>query len=74
MEVLWNTVMLILNLCLMMVIQLHDTLLGFHTGRGTGTTYLEAKLLQHAMAMRKEVLDEIFLDLHKAYGAPECIC
>ena len=60
--------MVILNLRLTMVIRLHKTLHGFHTGRGTGTAYIEATLLQHPMAMREEVLYEIFLDLHKAYG------
>ena len=68
----WNTVMVILNLRLTMVIQLHDTLHGFHTGRVTGTASLEANLLQHPMAMRKKVLYEIFLDLHKTYGALDC--
>ena len=71
-EFLCNTVMVILNLRLTVVIQLHDTLHGFHTGRGTGTASLEGKLLQHPMEMREEVLYEIFLDLHKAYGALDC--
>ena len=71
-EFLWNTVMVILNLRLKMAIQLHDTLHGFHTGRCTRIASLEAKLLQHPMAMREEVLYEIVLDLHKAYGALDC--
>ena len=71
-EFLWNTVMAILIQRLMTVIQFHDTLHDFHTGRGIGTASLEAKLLQHPMAMREEVLYEIFLDLHKAYGALDC--
>ena len=64
--------MVILIQRLIMVIQLHDTLHGFHTGRGTGTVSLIVKLLQHLMAMREEVLYKIFLDLHKAYGALDC--
>ena len=72
MEFLWNTVTVILNLRITMVIRLHNTLHGFRTERGTGTAYIEANLLQHPMAMREEVLYEIFLDLHKAYGALDC--
>ena len=60
MEVLWNTVMGILNHRLTMVIQLHNTLHGFHTDRGTGTASLEANMLQHLMAIREEVLYKIF--------------
>ena len=71
-EFLWNTVMVILNLRLTMVIQFHDTLHGFHIGRCTQTASLEAKLLQHTMAMREEVLYKIVLDLHKTYGALDC--
>ena len=48
------------------------TLHGFHTVRGTGTASLEGKVLQHPMDRREEVLYEIFLDLHKAYGALDC--
>ena len=43
-----------------MVIQLHDTLHVFCTGRDTVTSSLEANLLQKLMAMREEVLYEIF--------------
>ena len=47
----------------------HDFLHGFQAGRGTGTATLEAKLLQQLVALREEVLYEIFLDRQKAYGA-----
>ena len=47
----------------------HDALHGFRAGRGTGTTTLEANMLQQLAAMREEVLDVIFLDLTKAYDA-----
>ena len=50
-------------------LQLHDTLHRFREGRGTGTSTLEAKLLQQLAAMREEVLYMIFLDLTKAYDA-----
>ena len=36
-------------------------------GRGTGTASLESNLPQQLMAMREEVIYDIFLDLHKDY-------
>ena len=51
-EVLWKSVTGILNRRLMTVIQFHDTLHGFFTGRGNGTASLEANLPQQLMAMR----------------------
>ena len=57
----------ILNNLFMVGIQFHNTLHGFHTGRGTSTASLEYKLLQQLIDMRDEVLYEIFLYLLKAY-------
>ena len=51
-----------------MVIQYHDTLHEFRALRGTGTTSLEANMIQQPIDMRQEVLYEIFLDLHKAFN------
>ena len=59
-DVIWKTVT---------GIQFHDVLHRFRTGRGNWIAPLEAKPLQQLMAMREEVLHEIFLDLHKAYDA-----
>ena len=50
----------ILNCRLMAVIQFHENFRGFCMGRGTGTAYLESKLLQQMMAMREEVLYKKF--------------
>ena len=69
MEVTWKLMTVILHHRLTTGIQLHDVLHGFREGRGTGTTTLEAKLLQQFAAMREEVLYVIFLDLTKAYDA-----
>ena len=63
----WNVVADILNRRLMASITFHDFLHGFRAGHGTGTTTLEAKLLQQLAALREEVLYAIFLDLHKSY-------
>ena len=67
MEDLWKIVVVILYLHLGLVIELHDVIRGLRDGRETGTTPLKDKLLQYLMAMREEVLYEIFLDLHKEY-------
>ena len=68
-EVMWKVVAELLNCRLTASITYHDFLHGFRAGRGTGTTTLEAKLLQQLAALREEVLYVILLDLHKAYDA-----
>ena len=59
----------ILNICHEASIQFHDTLHGFCTGIGIRTDSLEVKLLQQCMAIREEVLYEIFLDIHNSYAS-----
>ena len=68
-EVIWKVVTVIINSRLTTFIAFHGVLHGFWVGCSTGTTSLEAKLLQRLMAMSYEVLYEIFLDLHKVYEA-----
>ena len=68
-EVMWKVVAVILNRYFTSSITYHDALHGFWAGHSTGTTTLEAKLLQQLAAMREEVLYVIFLDLTKAYDA-----
>ena len=51
-EILWETVTKILDHHFMAAIQFHNTLRGFCTGRGTGTAYLEANLLQELLDLR----------------------
>ena len=68
-EVMWKVVAAILNFRFTASITYHEVLHGFRAGRGTGTTTLEAKLLQQLAALREEVLYVIFLDLRKAYDA-----
>ena len=62
-EVTWKVVPEILNCWLTASITYHDFLHGFLAGRSTGTTTLEAKLLQQLSALREEVLYVIFLEL-----------
>ena len=68
-EVMWKVVTAILHCLLTTAITYHDALHGFRVGRPTGTSTLEAKLLQQLAATREEVLYVIFLDLAKAYDA-----
>ena len=51
-EMMWKFVAVILNRRLTSSITFHDVLHGFQAGRGTGTTTLEAKLIQQYAAMR----------------------
>ena len=55
-EVMWKIVAEILNRRLTASITFHDFLHGFRAGCGTGTTTLEAKLLQQLVALREEIL------------------
>ena len=55
-EVMWKVVAAVLHRHLTTSITYHDFLHGFWAGCGTGTTTLEAKLLQQLAAMRGEVL------------------
>ena len=68
MEVLWKTVTSPLNRHITAAIKFHDVLHGFRAGRWTGTTTLEANLLQQITTMREAVLLEVLLDLQKAVG------
>ena len=66
-EVLWFKVRGILNCRLTAAIKFHETLHGLQTFIVARTTSLETKLLQQIVAMREEVLCDIFLNLYKAY-------
>ena len=65
----WKVVAEIQNRRFTASINYHDFLHGFRTGCGSGTTTLEANLLQHLAALREEVLYVIILELHRAYDA-----
>ena len=51
-EVMWKVVADILNLRITAYINYHDFIHVFRAGRGTVTTTLESKLLQHLAALR----------------------
>ena len=67
-EVLWKEIFTIIDNQLGKEIEFHDVLHGFRSNRGTGTDSLEAKFLHHLVSMRKEVLCDNLLKLHKAYN------
>ena len=52
-KVMWKVVVEILNRRLAASITFHDFLHGFRAGRGTGTTTLEAKLIQQLETLRE---------------------
>ena len=60
-EVLWKTITVLLNWRFILEIGFHDVLNGFREGLGTGTAFIEAKLLLDLMDMREAVLHKIFL-------------
>ena len=66
-EVMWKVVAANLNSRFTISITYHEFLHGFWAGRVTGTANHKAKLLQHIVALREEVLYVIFLDMRKAY-------
>ena len=69
MEILWKTITGILNLRLKSEIAFHDALHGFWTGRRTGTTYLNTKLLQQLIAIMEAFINDILMGTQKAYNA-----
>ena len=69
MEVLRKKCAVILYHRLCIAITFHDIIHGLQAGRRTGTSSPEVKILQQLASMMKEVLYEIFMDLHKAYDS-----
>ena len=60
-----------INLQLSSSIHFHGVLNELCAERGTGTAILRETMLQHIIAMRETVLHVIFLELGKAYYAPD---
>ena len=65
----WKTVIGIMKQLLNSGIDFHNTFHGLLSGQVMGAASLKANLIQHLMAIRGDVIYEIFLDLHKSYGA-----
>jgi len=51
------------------VIEFHDCLHGFRSGRGTDISIVEAKLIQQMAAIAGEALFECFIDLRQAFDS-----
>ena len=67
-EPIWKVIEKIMDKRLQ-IVQFHDCLHGFLSGRGTGTATIEAKLAQQLAYIEQEALYGIFIDLRKAYDA-----
>ena len=70
-EVIWNTVNSLLNHRLKKSIKIHDVLHRFWAVRGAGTATHDVMLPQQLMVMREAFLFEVFLEIQKAYDAPD---
>ena len=68
-EVLWKTVTGLLNHRFTSEIRFHDFIHGFWADRGTGTSTLKAKLIQHLTSMRGVVLYNISPVIQTAYNS-----
>ena len=68
-EVVWKLVAVIINCHFTASITYHKYLHGFRAGHGMGTATLEVKLLQKVAAIKEEVLQKSFLELHKTCDA-----
>ena len=64
-EVLCKIIAIIIDQLLSDSIEFHNILYGFIAWRITGTTTLEAKIIQQIAGLRKEVLYLIYFYLHK---------
>ena len=62
-EVLWNTILGVINRQIGVAVQFHNILHGLWGGQGIGTEFIEDKILQQLTAMREEVLYEVLLYL-----------
>ena len=68
-EVLWKFVIINIYRCLSDSNELNDVLQGFRAWISTGMAKLGAKILQQIEGMRKVVLYDIFVYIHKVYDA-----
>jgi len=68
-EVAWKLTEAIVDTRVKEVIEFHDCLHGFRSGRGTDTAVVEAKLIQQLAAIAGEALFECFIDLCQAFDS-----
>ena len=66
-EIIWKVIESIINRRIVSKVVLRDSLHGCIAGRGTGTACTETKLLQQLAKLAQKTLDNIFLDLRKAF-------
>jgi len=68
-EVVWKLMEAIIDTRVKEVIEFHDCLHGFRSGRGTDISIIEAKLIQQLAAIAGEALFECFIDLRQAFDS-----
>jgi len=68
-EVAWKLMEAIIDTRVKEVIEFHDCLHGFRSGRGTDTAVVEAKLIQQLAAIAGEALFECFINLRQAFDS-----
>ena len=66
-RVIWQVVEAVINTRIKLVVQLHDVLHGFFTGRGAGNYIIDLKLVQELASVDQDPKLLVFLDLIKAY-------
>ena len=54
------------------IISFHDSLHGFLSKQGVGTTTMETKLAQQLAYLEQKALYMVFIDMRKAYDAMNC--
>ena len=73
-EVLYKLVSMIIHVCIQDCIKFHPSIHGFHTGHGTGTCTIEAKMHMQLASYLGHPLYQIYLDLTKAYDTLDHTC
>jgi len=68
-EVAWKLMEAIIDTRVKEVIEFHDCLHGFCSGRGTNAAIVEAKLIQQLAAIAGEAPFESFIDLRQAFDS-----
>ena len=68
-EVLWNVYAVVFNYLPKRIMNLHDTLRGFRSGRVTGTATLKTKSVQQLSGIAHKLMFQVFLDVQKTQSS-----
>ena len=67
-EVIWKVVEAVIDTWIKTVVQFHDVLHRFFSGRGARTAIMELKIAQELASVDQDPILLVFLDLSKAYN------